>query len=62
MIYTADPERGRVFVHAEQPSIIVTVTAPGTVGAWLDESELIELLATVQDRPTQLGVDGFGDL
>lgn len=62
MIFTHDPDRQRVFVHAEQPSIIVTVTAPGTVGAWLDESDLIDLLAMLQDRPTQLGVDGFGEL
>lgn len=62
MIYTHDPERQRVFIHAEQPAIIVSVTAPGTVGSWLDESDLIELIATLQDRATQLGVTSAGDL
>lgn len=57
-----DMHDGRVFVHAEQPQAIVSMTSQGTVGVYLDESDLIELLATVQDRPTQLGANSRGDL
>jgi hypothetical protein len=53
---------GRVFVHADQPDAIVAMLSHGTYGVTLDEGDLIELLATVQDRNTQLGVDSWGDL
>lgn len=57
-----DMHDGRVFVHAEQPQAVVSVTSPGTVGVFLDESDLIELLATVQERPVQLGATSSGEL
>lgn len=62
MIYTNDPERKRVFAPAETPRVIATMTPEGTVGTWLTEDDLTELIATVQDRPAQLGADSAGDL
>jgi hypothetical protein len=48
MLAFRDLHNGTVFVEANQPPSVVHMTAPGTVGVTLDESDLRTLLRVVE--------------